>query len=170
MVGGLSGLQRRRKPFVTRSATSKNGLQPLPLLYDAEGRLVESKLDRANFFAAHFAGQELGESATLDDIGSHAVPRQRARVSAISELCVDAGDIVSLLDFGDAVLKWDGTRVVGLGGVSVGLAARSCRDFVRSFYPLVLKQALCFSEPVQATGGELMALYKKGAQPRVTRP
>jgi len=164
---GLSAIQGALRPFVARKGGKKVAAKPLPLLEDDNGNRATCKKDRADLFAVHFAGQELGEKATLSDIAARAVARQDARAATLGNLEVRAEDAISLLEYGSAVCNANPNKAVGLDAVALKLARADERRFMRLTYPLILKQTLCISEPVQAKGGELLALFKKGLMSRV---
>jgi len=165
---GLSAVQKALKPLVAHRLGRKSTLRPLPLLEDDSGRKATSKQDRSDFFAAHFASQELGVSTTLNDIANRAVARQNLRAASLGRLSVSSSDAVSILEYGDGVARANANGAVGLDALSLGLAKADERKYVRLTYPLILKQTLCLSEPVQAKGGELMALFKKGLAKKVS--
>jgi hypothetical protein len=103
--------------------------------------------------AKHFAEQELGEQVDFSTIQQDAIARQNYRLECTGNTKIDHADVISIIDFGNAVAKAENNKAVGLDGLSLSISNADNRDFIRLYYPLVLKQALCVAEPVQAKGG-----------------
>ena len=118
--------------------------------------------------ADHFAAQEMGERKSLDDITTDGLVRQNRRASAMGDMNIPCHDAVSILDYGHSLSAADKNKAVGLDGLALSLATADERSMIRLQYPLILKQSLCISEPIQAKGGELIARYKSGLKSKVS--
>ena len=133
----------------------QRGFRPLPILHDAEGKVLETKADIGNRWREFFAQQEAGEASTLHDISrKHAAQlRHHTKLPQWNE-------IPSLLDLEAQFRHCQPLRAIFDDGMPGELFHRLPGEMARLLYPLLLKISLYQQEPFMCKGGLLVPAWK----------
>ncbi|CAL1139932.1 unnamed protein product [Cladocopium goreaui] len=153
-----SEIQQRLRPFLGSTNKLRQGLSPLPLIKDAEGKPCTSNEAVLNRWIEFFSEMEGGERMTLTE-QRHI---WRSNLAALSQSCftIDISEIPSLTELEQACRQVKAGKASGMDGVPSELLRYCPATMAKQFYSLLLKICLQGQEPLAHKGGFLVPIWK----------
>ena len=141
----------------------QRGLQPLPAVEVAPGRLAVTQDEAKERWIQHFATMEDGHVQTAMELVHQCYRRQHSK--DLSQHCLALSQVPSLGELESAMREANTDRAYGLDGIPGEVVKYGAPYLSIPIYQLLLKSVFRLSEPIQHKGGTLHFVWK-GKGPR----
>ena len=150
------------RPILQPAKKQKVLPQPLPVLQDEEGQILQS-LDEVNArWVRHFSQLEAGREVQISDYMSNVLQKQQDRCKP-GKYTLD--DLPSRLDLEKAIRKMRYRKAPGPDRLPNELLKACPGETAGVLFPIILKMIFRLEEPLQWKGGQIISLFKgKGSQ------
>lgn len=153
-----SEIQQRLRPFLGSTNKLRQGLSPLPLIKDADGKPCTSNEAALNRWIEFFSEMEGGERITLKE--QRHIWRSNLAALSQSGFTIDISEIPSLTELEQACRQVKTGKASGMDGVPSELLRYCPNTIAKQFYSLLLKICLQGQEPLAHKGGFLVPIWK----------